>query len=171
MAEEIINKVAQSGVEQIDLEKWLPKSFMSFDIAPFLWQGMVIKEKDFRAALKVHGWAQYTDQHVAIFCSADAIIQPWVYMLIASEISKAGGHPYFGDIEEARFNFLTQKINTLDLDFYRDARVVIKGCSKVKNIEALLMQFVSKIQPVAKSVMFGEICSTVPIYKQPRQKR
>lgn len=169
MAEEIVNKIAQSGLEQIDLEKWLPQNFQQFDIAPFLWQGLVIKEKDFRAALKEYNWEQHHENNVAVFCSVDAIIQPWVYMLVAAEIAKVDGQPYFGTMQEARYNYLSQKINAIDVEEYKDARIVIKGCSKVDNIESLLMDFVAKIQPYAKSIMFGEPCSTVPIYKKPRK--
>ena len=90
-------------------------------------------------------------------------------MLIAAEISKVDGHPFFGTMQEARYNYLSQKISALDVEEYKDARIVIKGCSKVDKIESLLMDFVAKIQPHAKSIMFGEPCSTVPIYKKPRK--
>lgn len=169
MAEEIINKVANSKLEQIDFEKWLPNQILSFDIAPFLWQGFVIKEKEFRIALKEHDWQQYKDEVVAVFCSADAIIQPWVYMLVSSALSEVNAKPYLGDLRTVKSHYITEKINTLEIDQYHDAMLVIKGCSKIDNIENLLLNFVQKVQPVVKSIMFGEPCSTVPIYKQKRK--
>lgn len=165
MAEEIVNKVAKSPLQQVDLEDWMPQGMIEFDIAPFLYKGLVLKEKEFRSAIKETDWSQFADQNIAVFCSEDAIVQPWAYMLVTSSLLKVDAKPFFGTLEEAKERYISQKIENLDPEVYSDAKLVIKGCSQVQNLEALLMQLTQKIQPYAKSIMFGEACSTVPIFK------
>lgn len=169
MAEEIVNKVAQSALQQVDFEKWLlDESWTTFDLKQCLWQGMVLKEKDFRQFIKEHDWSTYKGKHVGVFCSEDAILQPWAYMLVTSVLQPYAKSIIFGDENTVKTEILLDKIRNTPSDHYADERLIVKGCSKVDTIEKVLMAFTEKFQVSAKSIMFGEPCSTVPIYKKSR---
>ncbi|TVR39429.1 MAG: DUF2480 family protein [Cryomorphaceae bacterium] len=167
MAEEIVNKVAKSGLITLDLGELAPKAdIVSFDLAEHLWQGLVLKEQDFRDMIKTHDWSQYQDQHVAVFCSADAIVQDWAYMLVASALQPYAKRVEIETPEAFRSMLFLDVIRALKPDEYRDARLVVKGCGDVKVPPAAFAAVVSHLQPVVKALMYGEPCSTVPVYKR-----
>lgn len=167
MTGEIVNKVAQSGLITLNLEEMFPKEeVLHLDIKDQLWQGLALREKDFREFVKDYNWEQYRGNTVAVYCSADAIIPHWAYMLIASKLSGNAKAFYFGqpsEIEEMRMLEIVTSINPED---YRDQRIIIKGCSERNFSPQVYMALVTKLQPVVKSIMFGEPCSTVPVYKK-----
>lgn len=172
MMDSIVNKVAESGILTLDLVNFLPgeESMMSFDLKPFLFMEMILKEKDYRAALQTHDWKQYQNKHVAIFCSVDAIIPVWAYMLAASYLNPHAAETYFGKPEELYKQQLLQNISAIDINEYTDKRVVIKGCGDIAIPDYAYVAVTQKLRPVVKSLMYGEPCSTVPIYKKPIAK-
>lgn len=163
----LINKVAQSGIVTLDLEKFLPKGEnILIDIKDQLYMGMVLKEKDFREFIKSNDWSVYANKNVAIICSADAIVPTWAYMLIATKLNNIASFILFGDLktlETILFQKELQKINPND---FEDKRVVVKGCSNIPVPESAYVEITRLLTPVVKSLMFGEPCSTVPIYKK-----
>lgn len=167
MADEIVNRVANSGLVQLDLEDFLPKEPCAIlDIAPWLFDGLVLKEKDFKEHLANHHWEQYKGQYLAVDCSADAIIPAWAYMLIAKE-----AHPYAkktvqGDLDFLYKILIKEAIDRIDTASYKDAKVVIKGCGSSKVDAFAYTEIAGKLMETVKSVMYGEPCSTVPIYKR-----
>ena len=164
--ETIINKVAESGIITIDLTQFLPTEIMVFDLKNFLFMELILKEKDFRASLLQYDWSEFANREVAIFCSADAIIPVWAYMLVANYLEPVAHDIVLANPEEARKHFLLKKINNLDTQPYVDKRLVIKGCGDVPIPEAAYAAITFKLKPVAKSILYGEPCSTVPIYKK-----
>lgn len=169
MEDSIINKVANSGLITFDLEDLYDKNErVIYDLKDNLFMGMILREKDFREFLKTHDWSYYTDKNVAIICSEDAIIPTWAYMLLALKLEPVANAVVFGDLaalEDKLFYDAIAKVNPED---YRNARVVVKGCSKVPVPTAAYVEITRKLQPVAQSLMFGEPCSTVPLYKRPK---
>jgi len=164
---EIVNKVAQSGLITIDLSDYIVKGErVLFDIKPWLFQEMILKEKDFREQLKSHDWAQYTDKLVAITCTADAIVPTWAYMLIASHLQPFAKRIVFGTLEKLEETLFEEELSRLDLEPFRDQRVVIKGCSDEEVPVSAYLSITAKLRPVVKSIMYGEPCSTVPVYKK-----
>lgn len=167
MSEEIINKVAQSGLITLDLEEYFPKGPIAvFDLKPHLFMEMILKEKDFRAALQNFDWSQYQDQTVAVTCSADAIIPMWAYMLVATYLQPIATAIFFGDPETVQQQIFLQNIEAIPAEEYNDKRVVIKGCGDVPIGADAYLTITKKLRPFAKSIMYGEPCSTVPIYKK-----
>lgn len=167
MAEEIINKVTESGLVTLDLEKYYPKQpVAAFDLKPFLFMEMILKEKDFREKLKQHDWEQYKDKYVAVFCSADAIIPVWAYMLVVSNLEPFAKDVILGDETALHRQLFLNNINEIGINEFADKRVVIKGCGETPIGEFAYMEITKKLRPVAKSIMYGEPCSTVPIYKK-----
>lgn len=165
--EEIINKVAASGLVTIDLEEMYPAGDrLELDIAPLLWQGLALREKDFREWIAQHDWSLYQGKHVAFYCSADAIIQPWAFMLVASKLSECATTAVQGRREELENVLFRAVIDELDVEHYREKRCVIKGCSNKPVPASAYAYLVTRLQPVAKSIMFGEPCSTVPVFKR-----
>jgi hypothetical protein len=169
MEDIIINKIATSGLITFDLEDLYDKNErVIYDLKDNLFMGMILREKDFREFLKTHDWSPYTGKNVAIICSEDAIIPTWAYMLLALKLEPVANAVVFGDLaalEDKLFYDAIAKVNPED---YRDARVVVKGCSKVPVPTAAYVEITRKLQPVALSLMFGEPCSTVPLYKRPK---
>jgi hypothetical protein len=170
MAEEIINRVANSGLITIDIAECYPHGERkSYDLAQNLFQGLILKEQDFRQFIKENDWSTYDDCYVSIYCSADAIIPTWAYMLLTSALVNAK-LVYFGSIAELNkyilINAVKAYINTQDLT---DARVVVKGCADLPIGPEAYIQLQQQLQPKVKALMFGEACSTVPIYKKPRK--
>jgi Protein of unknown function (DUF2480) len=165
--ETIVNKVAESGIITLDLTPYLPANIAVFDLKPFLFREMILKEKDYRAALQAHDWPQYSRKHVAVTCSADAVIPVWAYMLAASYLQPVATSVYFGTPDELGRTLLVDQINKIDIAEYADKRVVIKGCGDVQVPEAAYVAVTVLLRPVVKSLMYGEPCSTVPIYKKP----
>ncbi len=167
MAEEIINKVAQSGIITIDLEEYYqPGERVLLDIKDHLFQGMILREKDFREYVKNEDWEQYRGKYVAVTCTADAIIPTWAYMLVAVHLEPFAARVVFGDLEALETSLYNEKLSSLDAEKFRDARVVIKGCSNLPVPKAAYVQLTHMLRPVAKSIMYGEPCSTVPLYKR-----
>lgn len=167
MAEEIINKVAQSGLVSIDLEAFYPSGERaSFDLAPWLYEGLILREKDFRDHVKNQDWNQYKGKHVAVFCSADAIVPLWAYMLISSKLQGVAQTIVQGDSEKLESVLFRNWMDAHDFSQYADKRLIIKGCSHKPVPTDAFLEFVNRAQPYAKNIMFGEPCSTVPVYKK-----
>ncbi len=167
MEDQLINKVAQSGLITIDLEEFYPPGErVVFDIKAFLFQELILREKDFREAMKNHDWSIYTDKYVSIICSADAIVPTWAYMLIATNLTPIVKHFVFGDLETLETVLYQEVLSKFPLENYRDARVVIKGCGNLPVPKFAYVELTRLLRSVAKSIMYGEPCSTVPIYKQ-----
>ncbi|MCE7062729.1 DUF2480 family protein [Dyadobacter sp. CY343] len=168
-AEEIVNRVATSGIVSLDLEElYQPGERVLYDIKDNLWQGMILREKDFREFLKVHDWAQYAGKHVAIICSEDAIVPTWAYMLLAVQLEPHAKTVIFGDLNALEDLLFHNAIQKLDIDSFAGKRVVVKGCSKVEVPVLAYVEVSRLLKPVVQSLMFGEPCSTVPLYKKPK---
>ena len=167
MSEEFVNKVAESGLISFDLEEYYPKGPIKiFDLKEYLFMGLILKEKDFRAALQTTDWDIYKDTHVAITCSADAIIPMWAYMLAASYLQPFAADIVFGDEKKLISTLLLKNLAVVKGEEYTDKRVVIKGCGDVQIPETAYVEITNKLRPFVKSIMYGEPCSTVPIYKR-----
>lgn len=167
MAETLINKVAQSGLLTLDLAELYPEAkILGFDLKPFLFMEMILKEKDFREQLKAHDWSVYAGAHVAVHCSADAIIPVWAYMLVATYLQPVALSVRMGLPDELRKTLLLHAIDKLPIESYADQRIVVKGCGDIAVGEDAYLAITAKLAPVAKSIMYGEPCSTVPIYKR-----
>ena len=167
MEEVFINKVAESGIISIDLEDYLPKDpCVLFDLKEYLFMELILKEKDFREALKKIDWTIYTDKNVAVTCSADAIIPVWAYMLVAGYLQPFAKAVVAGTMLELKQQLLLQNIAAISNEAFTDKRVVIKGCGEEQIGEAAYLAITNKLRPVVKSIMYGEPCSTVPIYKK-----
>lgn len=166
MGETIINKVANSGLITLDLENYLPKDEVAtFDLKDHLYMGLILKEKDFREALKNLDWSFYQNKNVNITCSADAIIPSWAYMLVVTYLQPIAKEIYTGTQEEMRKHLLLKNISAINEAEFKDQRLVIKGCGD-ENIESYAYAAIThKLLPVVKSIMYGEPCSTVPVYK------
>ena len=163
----LINKVAESSLTEIDLEKYYPRGEMAtFDLKEYLFMGLILKEKDFRAALKIKDFSNYKDKLVAVTCTADAIIPVWAYMLAASYLQPLAKDLVFGDESFLHKTLFLKNINQIDAKEYADKRVVIKGCGETPIGEFAYLEITKLLRPVAKSIMYGEPCSTVPIYKK-----
>lgn len=163
---EIINKVAESGLITLDLETLYPvDEILGFDLKDHLFMGLILKEKDFRASLQSMDWSVYQGKQVALFCSADAIIPLWAYMLVTSYLRPVAKAVHSGTPEEARKQLFIQQIRSLDLAPFAGARVVVKGCGDLQLGEYAFVEITNLLQPVVKSLMYGEPCSTVPVYK------
>jgi hypothetical protein len=168
--EQFVNKVAESGIITLDLVSYIPGegAIASFDLKPFLFREMILKEKDYREALKNHDWTVYSGKHVALFCSVDAIIPVWAYMLAATYLQPLAASVYFGTPAEATTALVYRNISAIDKQDYTDKRVVIKGCGDTPIPDAAYVAITEHLRPVVKSLMYGEPCSTVPIYKAPK---
>ncbi|MEL7145649.1 MAG: DUF2480 family protein [Bacteroidota bacterium] len=169
MEQAIVNRVANSSLVTIDLEDYYPHGEkIIYDIADQLFQGLILREKDFRDHIKTHDWSQYKDKYVAVYCSADAIVPTWAYMLLTSKLVPDAKDIVFGDLEELNRQLTLKKIRQINAEDYQDAKIVIKGCGDL-NIGAYAYLEITKIlQPYSKSIMYGEPCSMVPVYKKKR---
>jgi len=166
MSEVFINKVAESGIITINLEDYLPKEeIVVFDIKDYLFMGLILKEKEFRQSLKELDLSIYKDKIVAITCSADAIIPMWAYMLISTTLSQKSQIVLMGSATEVKNKLLIRAIHHLNTEEFKDKRVVIKGCGENPIPEEAYLEITNLLLPVAKSIMYGEPCSTVPVYK------
>jgi hypothetical protein len=164
---EIVNKVAQSGIITLDLEDLVPERIEShIDIFNQLFQGLILREKDFRAWVKEHDWSLYTDHNVALFCSSDAVIPTWAYMLVSSALEPYTKQVYFTNPENLSTLVAERALAAINEEDYTDKRVVIKGCGKRAISNHAYVLLTNKLVRTAKTVMFGEPCSTVPVYKQ-----
>lgn len=165
----ITNKVAASGIITLDLEELYPAGErVVVDLKPLLWQEVALKEDDLRAFCKAHHWAHYQAKSVSVHCSADAIIPTWAYMLVAVQLQPHAAFVTQGDMEQLERAIFTRFVQQLDVEPYRNARVVVKGCSKLPVPLNAYVELAGRLVPVVKSLMFGEPCSTVPLYKAPK---
>ncbi|NNE32959.1 MAG: DUF2480 family protein [Winogradskyella sp.] len=167
MAQEIINRVANSKLKVIDLEDYYPNGKrVVFDIKDWLLEGLVLREKDFRSYIAQHDWTEYRDCYVALQCSTDAIVPDWAYMLISLQLEDHAKLVVIGTLDNLETILYTSIINNLDLSAYKGLPVIIKGCANKPVPANALVLLSQKLKPVAKSIMFGEACSSVPLYKQ-----
>jgi hypothetical protein len=169
MSEEIKNKVANSVLEVFDLEDYYPIGTRTqIDISKWLYEGFLLKEKDFREALKNHDWTQYQGHFVAIHCSTDAIIPAWASILVASHVLPFVGKAVLGNLSDLETSMYQELLSKIDYSVYKDKPVIIKGCSKKPVPESAYILAIQHLQPVAKSIMYGEACSAVPLFKRPK---
>ena len=167
MNEVFVNKVAESGLISFDLEEYYPKGEIKvFDLKGYLFMELILKEKDFRAALQTTDWEQYKGANVAITCTADAIIPMWANMLVASYLQPYAAQVVFGDEKKLIGTLLLKNLAAVKGEDYTDSRVVVKGCGDLNIPEAAYVEITNILRPFAKSIMYGEPCSTVPIYKK-----
>lgn len=167
MSEPFVNKVAESGLITLDLETWYPKEATAvFDLKDYLFMGMILKEKDYREALKNTDWSIYQDKNIALTCSADAIIPVWAWMLAATYLQPVAKEIVMGDEKELHKQLFIKNIAAINVDEYADKRVVIKGCGETPIGDFIYMEITRRLRPVVKSIMYGEPCSTVPVYKK-----
>ena len=167
MANEIINRVANSKLVTIDLEDFYPEgNRVILDLKDWLFEGLVLREKEFRQYVKEHDWAQYQDNFVAIQCSTDAIIPAWAFMLVSINLEPYTKKNLLGSLENLETSIYQEIINNLDNSPYKDKPIIIKGCSKKPVPINALTMLASHLKPVAKSIMFGEACSSVPLFKR-----
>ena len=165
--EEIRNKVKESGLIQLDLANYKPTvQMVGIDLAAQLWQGLVLKEKDFRDWIKKHHWAQYQGKAVYIFCSTDAIIPTWAFMLVTSALEKENVMSIVGNENDLSKSLIVHQMNQIDISELEQQRVIIKGCADIADPSFAMSYLVRLMQPHVKSIMYGEPCSTVPIYKK-----
>jgi hypothetical protein len=166
----IVNRVAKSGLVSLDLEDYYhPGERVVYDLKDNLFMGLILKEKDFRDFLKTHDWSQYTDKNVAVTCTEDAIIPTWAFMLLTIQLEPYAHTVVFGSLQDLEEKLYFDAIARINIEDYRDSRVVVKGCSKVPVPTAAYVEITRRLRPVAQSLMFGEPCSTVPLYKRPKQ--
>lgn len=166
MSEPIVNRVANSALITLDLEEYYHAGErVVYDIRQNLFQDLILKEKDFRAFVKEHNWQQYEGKNVALTCTADAVIPTWAYMLLTTAISPYANLVVFGNLEALEQALFQQALAKIDTQQFKDQRVVIKGCGKVEVPVFAYVEIMRLLQPITKSLMYGEPCSTVPIYK------
>lgn len=166
--ENIVNKVAQSGLITIDLAKYAinQEDIIIYDIKDNLFHGLILREKDFRDFIKEHDWSAYQDKHIGITCSADAIVPTWAYMLLANKFSMVAKSVTFGIQDDVVREQFTLAIHAIDYSAYQDQRIVVKGCGDIYIPESAFVTLTSKLSQFAKSIMYGEPCSTVPVFKR-----
>lgn len=166
MQEEIINRVANSKLITVNLEDYYPKgNRVLFDIKDWLLEGLVLREKDFRERAAKHDWSQYQDSYIALTCSTDAIVPAWAFMLISIYLQPFVKKTVIGDLEALETSIYQDIINNLDVTAFKDKPLIIKGCSKKPVPQNAYIMLANKLKPIAKSIMYGEACSSVPLYK------
>ena len=165
----LVNRVASSGLITINLEDFFPKEpLLVFDLKDYLFRALILREKDFREAMRAHDWVQYEGKNLAVSCSADAIIPIWAYMLVASYAAPHAKRIVFGDADEFYRSAYTTALAGIDASAYEGQRVVIKGCSDYPVPASAYLDITRLLQPHAQTIMYGEPCSTVPIFKRPK---
>lgn len=168
--EEIVNRVASSSLITFDLkDHYVKGERVLYDMKQNLFQELVLKENDFRDFIKDNDWGQYKGKHVAITCSADAIIPTWAYMLLITRLEPIAETVLIGDLERLEEELFFKQLDLIDFNSFEDSRIVIKGCSEIDIPESVYGELTRRLRPVAKSIMFGEPCSTVPVYKKPKK--
>lgn len=170
MEHEIVNKVAKSPLITFNLENYYHKGErVMYDIKDNLFQGMILREKDFRTFVKEYDWSQYEGKNVAITCSVDAIVPTWAYMLLATKIEPFAHMVVYGDLASLEQALFKQALSSVKLEEYQEAKVVIKGCGHLPVPEFAYVEITRLLRPVVSSIMYGEPCSTVPLYKKPKE--
>ncbi len=168
MSEVIVNKVAESGLISLDLESYYPRQEIAvFDLKDHLFMGMILKEKDFREAMKQYDWTLFRDKYLAVTCSADAIIPVWAYMLVAANAGAYAKDIFLGTAAEFHKELFLRNLRAIDATEFADKRVVVKGCGETPIGEFAYLEITRLLRPVAKTIMYGEPCSTVPVFKKP----
>ncbi|GAB3324076.1 DUF2480 family protein [Larkinella ripae] len=166
----IVNRVAKSGLVSLDLEDYYhPGERLVYDLKDNLFMGLILKEKDFREFLKSHDWSQYAGKNVAVICSEDAIVPTWAYMLLTIHLEPHASTVVFGSLPDLEEKLYFDAIARINIEDFRDSRVVVKGCSNVPVPTAAYVEITRRLRPVVQSILFGEPCSTVPLYKRPKQ--
>ena len=164
--DKIVNKVANSPLITLDLQEFRPEGErVLVDIAGHLHEGIILREKDFREFIRSNDWSTFKGKHVAVTCSVDAIVPTWAFMLVASALQPFAQTIVFGTLEELEASLMRDAINKLPEDLYKNKKIVVKGCGKNMPVSAYI-DLMNKIRPLATSIMYGEPCSTVPLYKQ-----
>jgi hypothetical protein len=167
VAEEIINKVAESGLYTLDLEEYYPKEeIVVFDLKPLLFMEMILKEKEFRAALQTIDWTRYQDKILAVTCTVDAIIPSWAYMLVAVQAQPFVKDLFLGDSQTALQEIFLTNLRAIDITAFTDKRVVVKGCGDLSVGGFAYLEIARRLRPVVRSILYGEACSNVPIFKK-----
>jgi len=167
MTDQIVNRVEKSGIVDVNLSDYYPEGErVVYDIKDDLYEGLLLKEKDFREHINNTDWSEYKDKFVAITCTADAIVPTWAYMLLTSKIEPHAKMTIWGDLETLETILFRSELKQLNLDEFKGKPVVIKGCGEHPVPTSAFVEFTNLIRPLAKSIMYGEPCSTVPIYKQ-----
>lgn len=165
--ENIVNRVANSGLLTFDLATLKSTAAIEvYDIKENLFQGLILREKEFRVFVKENDWSKYTGKNVLITCTADAIVPTWAYMLLANKLAPYANEIFFGEKNTFEDILFERALSNLDMEQFRDQRVVVKGCGDIKVPESAFVTFAYKLSKVAKSIMYGEPCSTVPIFKR-----
>tara|TARA_B100001146_G_scaffold202790_1_gene194937 strand:- start:452 stop:958 length:507 start_codon:yes stop_codon:yes gene_type:complete len=167
MSKEIVNKVANSALITIDLTDYAPKETIAIlDVKDFLFEGIILKEKDFRNTLKEFDFSVYTDKIVALYCSSDAIVPMWAFMLLTSYLNNSASKIHFGTKEEVFQKIFSDNIDAIDATEFENKKVIVKGCGQVPLTETLYISITKKLQNTVSSLMFGEACSAVPVFKK-----
>ena len=165
--ENFVNKVAASGLVTLNLEEHYPAGErLVYDIKENLFHGLMLREKDFREFIKTHDFTQYAGKNVAIICSADAIVPTWAYMLLSNRMKPHANEVVFGNLEFLEAVLFTKALSKIDINAFANERVVIKGCGDIAVPTAAYVELTNLLTPVVKSIMYGEPCSTVPVYKR-----
>ncbi|MGY3054578.1 hypothetical protein ACVWYG_002785 [Pedobacter sp. UYEF25] len=165
--ENFVNKVLNSGLITLNLEEFYHQGErVVYDIKENLFQGLMLREKDFREFIKAHNWAQYQDKNVAIICSADAIVPTWAYMLLANRLKTYANEAVFSDLQGLETVLFTKALAKIPLEKYANERVVVKGCGAIEIPVSAYVEITNLLSPIVKSIMFGEPCSTVPVFKR-----
>jgi hypothetical protein len=166
-----VNKVAESGILTINLEEFYPADEIAvFDMKDYLFMGLILKEKDFREALKNLDIEKFREKYIALTCSADAVIPMWAYMLVSSLLQPVSKDIIYGSEDQAVQSLMLKRISEINPEEYNDKRIVIKGCGELPVAESAYIEITKKLRPVAKSIMYGEPCSTVPVFKKSMAK-
>ncbi|MFH4966742.1 DUF2480 family protein [Gaetbulibacter sp. M240] len=167
MQEEIINRVANSKLVTLNLEDYYPEGKrVLFDIKDWLYEGFVLREKEFRQQVAEYDWSEYTDCYVALTCTSDAIIPGWAYLFLSLQLADIAKKVIIGDLEALETSIYQDVIQSLDVSDYKDKPVIIKGCSKKPVPENAYIMLATKLKPISKSIMYGEACSSVPLFKR-----
>jgi len=165
--ENIVNKVAASGLITFNLEDYLENGErVLYDIKDNLFHGLMLREKDFREFVKEHDWQQYQDKNIAITCTADAIVPTWAYMLLANKMKPFANEVIFGNLDALETQLFSKALAKVNLEDYANQRVVVKGCANPQIPISAYVEITALLTPVVKSLMYGEPCSTVPLYKR-----
>lgn len=167
----IVNKVAKSGLKTIDLEEYYDETpIEEFDLKDFLYQGLIIREKEFRKTLDEHDWTRYAGSYIAVYCSSDAIIAPWAYMLVTTYAQVYATEVFYGSVDDVRYMLYSRKLNKIDWSQYEGKRVILKGCGDKPVPASAYLLATKNLLPYAERVMYGEACSFVPVFRENKVK-
>ena len=171
MSDTLVNRIANSGLITLRPEEWIPVTETApFDLKDFLFKGLILKEQEFRESMKTHNWEQYRDKVLCVFCSVDAIVPSWAFMLVAANASEKASDIFYGTPQQWTTSQILSHIDNMDSTQFTDQKVIIKGCSDDAYIgPEIYVALTHKLVPVVKTLMFGEPCSTVPVFKRRKE--